>query len=422
MRKFLAGIGCLVIAVLCASPVLAAESTLTWEDCVHEAGTHNPDLAAKAERVRQAEANLQIALSPMLPQVSGGLSLSGSWAEDLSLSKNWNANLSVQQLLFDGMQSLHGYQGAAASLAAARFDYATTEAGVRLRLRQAYVELLLAQLMTGLTQDIEARRCKNLDLVKMRYEAGREHRGSLLLAQAQFAQAQANHAQAERDLLLAQYGLSQQLGREAFAPLQAAGTLDLPAVVPEPDFASLLEKHPGSLSLASQAESARLAAAEAAGDWYPTLSASGSIGRSGPDWWPDEPSLSAGLSLNWPLFTGFRRWSQVDKAQAAWRQAQAALVSGKNSLRYDLVSAWSNYGQALDNVAVQGQFLAAAEERARISQAEYTTGLIGFDNWTIIEDDLVSAKLAALNAHAKSQNAKAAWVQAQGGGLNVTEP
>lgn len=424
MRRLKNGIRVLIFGFLAAGPVWAADEALNWEDCTREAAAHNPELAAQAEGVKQAEAGVTSSLSSMLPQVSAGLSLNNSWDADLSPSKRWGANLTVQQLLFDGLQSLRGYQKAEASLAVARFAYAETEAAVRLRLRQAYVELLRSQVLVGMAKGIEQRRKKNLDLVQMRYEAGREHRGSLLQAQAQYAQARANYAQAERSLRLAQYGLLQQLGREAYVPLQAAGALALPEAAPEtaPDFEALIRKHPGYRSLAAQTESARLAAAEAAGEWYPTLSASGSLGRSGSEWWPDEPSLSAGVSLSWPVFTGLRRWAGVDQTQAAWRKARASLASGTNSLRYDLAGAWNDYSQALEDEAVQAKFLTAAEERARIAQAEYTTGLIGFDNWTIIEDDLVAAKQAALNTQAKSQNAKAAWVQAQGGGLDVAEP
>lgn len=414
----------LLVGLLAAGPAQAEEKILTWEDCVREAVANHPDLAAQSEAVKQAGSSLQISLGAMLPQVSGGLSFNNSWDENLSPSRRWNASLSVQQLLFDGLQSLRGYQKAEAALAAARYAYAETEAGVRLRLRQAYVELLRSQILVGLTKDIAQRRKKNLDLVQMRYEAGREHRGSLLQAQAQYARAQANQSQAERALELAQYGLLQQLGRGTYEPLRAGGALEAPAAMDAAarDYEALIQKHPGYLALAAQAENARLSAAGAAGEWYPTLSASGSIGRSGPEWWPEEPSLSAGLSLSWPIFTGLRRWAGVDKAQAAWRQAQASLTRGANTLRVDLVSAWNDLHQALEDEAVQAKFLAAAEERARIAQAEYTTGLIGFDNWTIIEDDLVSAKQSALNAQARSQNAKAAWVQAQGGGFDVTEP
>lgn len=402
--------------MLAAQPVSAA---LTWDECQQEARTKNPELRTQNEQVKQAQAGKGVALSYLLPQVSSSLGWNWSRSFSLAETRNWSAGLSVQQLLFDGLSSLNSYQQADLTLIAARCALEETISQVRQGLRQAYIELLRSQSLVGLSRTIEERRQKNLDLVKMRYEAGREHRGSLLLAQAQLAQARADRAQSERDLTLAQYGLVQRLGRADFTPLQVEGELDaLPAAPAEPDLPTLVRDHPAYRALAAQAENARLASASATANLLPTVSASASLGRSGPDWFPSEQGLSAGISLNWPLFTGLRRWSVMDRTRSAYAQAQAALESRAQSLRYDLVNAWTAYAQAREAVDVRRQFLAAAEERSRISEAEYTTGLIGFDNWTLIEDDLVSAKRAYLSAQAQAQNAEAGWVRAQGKGFD----
>ena len=63
---------------------------------------------------------------------------------------------------------------------------------------------------------------------------------------------------------------------------------------------------------------------------------------------------------------------------------------------------------------VQKLNLTATEERSKISQAQYSIGLISFDNWTIIEDNLVTAKSAYLNAESAALLAEANWIQAKG--------
>ena len=72
---------------------------------------------------------------------------------------------------------------------------------------------------------------------------------------------------------------------------------------------------------------------------------------------------------------------------------------------------------AIDKVEVQQKFLQAAIERAKIAQAQYSAGLISFDNWTIIEDDIVSAKKSFLDTQADALVAEADWIQAKGGTL-----
>jgi len=63
---------------------------------------------------------------------------------------------------------------------------------------------------------------------------------------------------------------------------------------------------------------------------------------------------------------------------------------------------------------VQRKFLEAAQERARIAEAQYSLGLIQFDNWTIIEDDLVGTKKAFLDTQANALLAEANWISAKG--------
>jgi len=84
-----------------------------------------------------------------------------------------------------------------------------------------------------------------------------------------------------------------------------------------------------------------------------------------------------------------------------------------------LEEAWKNFRDASEKVDVQKKFLDAAAERARIADAQYSAGLVSFNDWTIIEDNFVSAKKSFLNARSNLLTAEAAWVQAKGGTLET---
>ena len=102
-------------------------------------------------------------------------------------------------------------------------------------------------------------------------------------------------------------------------------------------------------------------------------------------------------------------------------QRQADERSSRDSVILTLEETWMTMQNAMETVAVQKKFLRAAEERAKIAQAQYSNGLISFDNWIIIEDDLVGAKKAFLDAQANAYIAEAEWIQAQGGTLDYAE-
>jgi outer membrane protein TolC len=76
---------------------------------------------------------------------------------------------------------------------------------------------------------------------------------------------------------------------------------------------------------------------------------------------------------------------------------------------------------ATELVSVQDKFLEAAQERSRIAEAQYSVGFITYDNWIIIEDNLVRSKTDFLDAQANAMIAEASWIQAKGETLEHEE-
>ncbi len=102
-------------------------------------------------------------------------------------------------------------------------------------------------------------------------------------------------------------------------------------------------------------------------------------------------------------------------------QAKATERSGRDGIILTLEQAWTAWQNAIDTVAVQKEVLHAADERAKISRVEYTNGLISFDNWTIIEDNLAQAQTSLLTAQTNAFIAEAQWIQALGRTLDYAE-
>lgn len=102
------------------------------------------------------------------------------------------------------------------------------------------------------------------------------------------------------------------------------------------------------------------------------------------------------------------------KENAAYRQAVADLESARGSASVTLEQRWTAFMNAIDNARVREKYLQAYEERARIAAAQYNIGQVSFDNWIIIENELVEAKKNYLNARATVLDAEASWKNAQG--------
>ena len=395
-----------------------AQELVTWTECVEQAKENNPDLISAGEKVKQAKADRNIDLSTVLPQLDSGVDGKRGKTAGSTTSNTYSYGISGQQLLFDGFKTASEVTSALKTIQAQQYDYNVISSNVRLDLRNAFVGLMKAQELIGITESIAERRRQNLELVKLRYQSGREHKGSLMTAEADMAQAEFEIAQAKRSVPLSQRELSKALGFSEMKPWKAEGEFLLKEDYSnKPDLALLAENTPFLMELIMKKEAARYNLHSSEADFFPKVYLDGSLGRTDKSWPPQKKEWSAGVSLSFPLFEGGSRIAEVTKAKSQWDQAKADQRSGHYSILVTLERSWKDLLDAIANVSVQKKFLDATQERAKITRAQYETGLASFNDWIIIEDNLVRSKKSYLNAQADMLIAEAYWIQAIGGTL-----
>jgi outer membrane protein TolC len=422
MKRFVKLIILSLLVVVLLPSWVRAEEILGWQDCVKEAQKNHADLVSAQEVVKQAKADKMIATSAILPQINSQLSEVTSKPTSNSTSNTYAYGVSAQQLLFDGLKTPYDIAAAAKNVKAAQYNYEEISSNIRLRLRTAFISLINSQELLAITKDIAMRRKQNADLVKLLYEGGMEHRGALLTAQANLAQADFNVVQAGRAISVAQRQLSKEMGRAVVSPIRAVGNLEVLGVKREkPNFESLIARIPSLENLATKKEAAQFGLKSATAAFFPQIYANASAGRTDSSWPPHDDEWSAGVTISFPIFEGGRRLAEVSKAKAVLNQARADERSGRDGVMLTLEQAWTAWQNAIDTGAVQKEILRAAEEREKISRVQYTNGLLSFDNWTIIEDNLAQAQTTFLSAQANALIAEAQWIQAQGGTLDYAE-
>lgn len=409
-----------VFFLILSAPSMAQE-ILTWENCVQEALAKHPDLIAASEQVNQSRADRNISISNILPQISS--QIIGKRAKTSSSESNtYSYTVSGEQLLFDGLKTISEIKSSACLLDAQEYNYLVVSSNIRLNLRIAFAALLRAQELITLTEEISLRREENLKLVRIRYEAGREHNGAVLTAQADLAQAKFEAAQAKRNLSLVQRQLIKELGRDKKTPISVEGSFDVDEIEEEqPDWNILADSAPLLRELIMKKESARFDLVSAKADFLPEVYLNGSIGKTDSDWPPGKDVWSAGMTMSLPIFEGGSRVVQVKKTKSQLIEAQANERSGRDSVIYTLEETWKSFRDAVETVLVKEKFLDAALERAKIANAQYSSGLISFDDWIIIENNLVSAKKNFLDAREDLLVYQAYWIQAKGGTLEYVK-
>ncbi len=407
---------CLIIFMIGLGGVNRAVSQpLTWEDCVREARQNNPSLLSATEKLKQSGINVAVSKSNYYPQINGSLGGQTSKTESADQSHSYSYGVSGRQLIFDGLKSQYNVGISSATFRAAMYSYAVTSSNLRLQLKRDFVNLLKAQELVNITGEIAQRRKQSLALVNLGYESGREHKGSLLTAQADLAEAEFEMTQAARNLEIAARTLCVDLGYDKFSRIQVQGVLAVTlADQVTPDFERIAESVPFLRALIAQKDASRLTLKTVNSDMYPAIYASASAGKNGSHWPPERGQWSAGVNVNVPIFSGGSQVAAVKKSESAYNQALAEERNGRASVILTLAESWANLQDALGQLEVQQKFLAATEERSKIAEAQYKIGLMSFDNWIIIEDDLIRAKKTLLDVQANASLAEANWTQAKG--------
>jgi outer membrane protein TolC len=411
----------LFLAIFACSP-LQAEETLSWQQCVNETREAHPDLASALALLQQAEADKRITAGSCLPRISLAVSSqeSGSTAKGGSLSSALSYSLTAQQLIFDGHKTSNQIASTREAIKGAQYNYNVVSADLRFALRSAFTQLLKAQDLVGLAGEIAERRRNNVRLISLRYQGGREHIGSLRQAEADLAQAEFEVSQAKRGLVLAQTTLASALGRDSHKPLRVRGAFrETELLTSKPDLALLAKNNPLFQLLDTKSKAARYELNAAKSAFSPELYLSSSIGRGSFDRLPvDAVDWNAGITVSVPIYEGGAGRARVSRAMAVLSQQNAQEKSGYLQLFNYLEESWKSYQDARQMVVVKKKFLDAAMERSTIANAQYSNGLVTFNDWVIIENNLVSAKKEFLNAGADMLIAEAQWIQSKGGGFD----
>jgi outer membrane protein TolC len=428
----------MLFTLLSLAAPLAHADTLSWDEAVSQAARQNPDLLAARAGVASGEASVGGARSGFLPQLSANLGYNYGNSSTTVFSSNpltntaslsgdsrdahgsYTANASLTQNLFAGFQDRAKLAQARANAEAARASLDGTRAQVSHDLKSAFVALEYAKDYVVLSEDILKRRTANLKLVQLRFESGRENKGSVLLSRAYEDQARYDALVARNAREVARADLARVLGRpegEDLSGLDIRGTVPVDAPpAAAPDFASLALATPAYHEALAREDAADRAITAAHANFYPSLNATGTVSRQGTPTSNQTDRWSVGLGLSFPFFSGGKDWYASEAAAQDWRAALYKREAAGREARRDLTDAFTGYVAAVQRLKMDESFRSAAKVRAEIARGKYENGLLSFEDWDQIESDLIAREKTYLTSRRDRVVAEAAWEQAQGKG------
>jgi outer membrane protein TolC len=412
------------LAFVICLPLRAEPQQFDFATALQTLRQNNRDVLAARKNLQSAQFTYRAAYAGFMPQLTAGMNYTqGNSATTAQLAGQsttyelYSASLGVSQSIFSGLSDYYKIKGARANAELAEANFRQTSAKTFYELKACWAQLALAKYQHELARQTQKRRAENLKMIELRFSSGTENKGSLLLAQSYRAQADRDVNQSMRQRMQAETELKRVLNLDQQSEIQIDG---YPERIKPPEEISLAEaarKTPEYQQAVAQELSADATASQALSPFFPTLNASGSLFRQGPNFFPQGDRWSVNVGVSYPIFSGGKDYYGFKASKSSHEAAKRNRESVETQRISKLQQALQSFRASVENAGVSESLLAASMVRAQIARSKYNNGLLSFDQWDIIENELIGRQKDVLQTRYEVELAQAVWEQTLGKGI-----
>jgi NodT family efflux transporter outer membrane factor (OMF) lipoprotein len=339
---------------------------------------------------------------------SYNLGLDASWEPDLwgTVSRTVNAQRA-------------GEQSAAADLANARLSAQAT-------LAQTYFQLRSLDAQQKLLDDTVAAYQRTLQLTQNQYAQGTIARSDVIQAQTQLQSAQASAIDNGVSRAQFEHAIAVLVGEPASTFSIASSPLDAtPPTIPSDLPSSILERRPDIASAERKAAAANEQIGVEIAAFFPTLTLSASGGfqssvfsqllRAPSQFWTLGPSIAA------TLFDGGLRAARTEAARAAYDASVASYRLAVLTAFQDVEDNLASIRILANEIVVQQQAVASAQQALDIVTNQYKSGTVGFINVLTAQTTAFTAQQKLASIAGQRMVSSVGLIKALGGGWETAQ-
>ena len=361
-----------LVSASALSPLNVSAETISG--ALAKAYQYNASLNSARAGVRVTDENVAIAKSGWRPTVTGSGSIdytntSGGIINSGTHLTTGSFGVTINQLLFDGFQTLNNVRAAESQVSASFESLRNTEENTLFNAATSYMDVIRDRQVAVLTEQNLQFLTEQARAARSRFEVGEGTRTDVAQADASRAVAVAQLSAAQAQALASAATYRQIVGDEP-GKLKSAEPLAklLPASL---DAAILIaaNEHPAILATQHLVDAAAFSVKSTEGALLPQVSASASVTR---DYVNSVPSITGnsngtttsatiGATLTVPIYTGGRTSAIVRQSKESLSQARIEVDVSRDQVRNAVTSAWSQYTAAQQSVAANKQAVAANE-------------------------------------------------------------
>ncbi len=416
-------IACITSAILLLHANIArAEPIYSWRDCIELSRQNNAELQGALATEKSLKFIQNSTLGNFFPQLTAVSNSNRSYTNNANPSApnsiyytTHTTYVTATQNLFAGFQDMAKFEEAKANTLAARANIDITKAKVSYDLKASYQGLSYAKEYLGLLEGIIKRRGENLRIVELRFKGGMENLGSVLLAQSYLEEAKYNRLQASNLKEAARVQLCKAIGFRECMQFDIQGHIPTQTEqVNNIDLKNIVDEVPQHRQAVAQERAATAGITIARSQFFPTVNVTATGGNRGTTYLPQHDYWLLMLNVSLPFFNGGRDFNLTRSAFARQDVATHNRENVDRQVLVDLQQGYNTYIEAIARLKVTRSFRDAAQTRADIAKSKYNKGLLIFEDWDIIESDLINRETSFLQSRRDLVINEAAWEKVQG--------
>ncbi|MGC4091646.1 MAG: TolC family protein [Polyangiaceae bacterium] len=413
--------------------VPAVGPVLPLAQAVRSALDHHPSLRQADASARAAEARVDLAFAPLLPQVTAtgtyqrgtanpvpraGSVVPAARGSSFDTYGFWNFGINATQMIYDFGQARGKLRSAEANADVSRLSERAQRINVALGVRNAYFAarqqkaLLLVALETLRNQD------RHLAQIRGFLEVGTRPRIDLVQAQADRESAELSRVKAENAYAIAKAQLVQAMGADSVAPFEVSDETLPPVDSEEADpsvlYSRALATRPDVLAAIGSVRAQQLSESALKGAYGPTLSVSTGLTEAGAALDTLRWNWNAQATLSWPIFQGGITKAQVREAHANVDAASAQVSVVRQQVLLAVEQARLGVLGAKRALLTADVLLQNARERLTLAEGRYQTGAGSIIELGDAQLALTTAQQQRVQADFDLSTARAALLSAVG--------
>ena len=389
MKKFLL-LAALPAALAAQQPAADSLHPITLKEAIALAQQNGPAAIAAEGQITTANASVTSAYASFLPSLSWSMGQSQNIGTVTNPNGTivpsiapWRVNesMSTGLTLFDGGQKFANVRTAKAGVKSAQANEVAQKFAIALNVKTQYYNVLAAEESESAARAQLEQAQEQLKVSVAKLTAGAVTRSDSLRSAIQVGNARLGLLTAQNNKMVASAALTRLVATPYLVTANPADTLDESvAPVDSALIAQLAETGPAIRSAQASLTTSRAAQSGSKSAYFPSLSVSYSRSGNGYDKYygigGGKLSYSKGISfsLRYNIFDNWARQLQSASAAVNVVNAEASLRDAQLAAQQSVVQYVVNLQTLQEEIAIQQQSIAAAEEDLRVQEQRYAVG------------------------------------------------